>query len=66
MGEMRDSDWSREILLRSDWLSPFVAICTTRAKFIVRIQLILKAWRYVMIATANNIKCKDLAKHRDS
>ena len=26
---MRDSDWSREILLRSDWLSPYVAICTT-------------------------------------
>ena len=29
MGEMRDSDWSREILLRSDWLPPIVAICTT-------------------------------------
>ena len=27
---MRDSDWSREILLRSDWLGPFVAICTTK------------------------------------
>ena len=26
---MRDSDWSRQILLRSDWLGPFVAICTT-------------------------------------
>ena len=23
MGEMRDSDWSREILLRSDWLGPY-------------------------------------------
>ena len=23
MGEMRDSDWSREILLRSDWLLPY-------------------------------------------
>ena len=33
MGEMRDSDWSREILLRSDWLSPFVAICTTNVSF---------------------------------
>ena len=22
MGEMRDSDWSRQILLRSDWLLP--------------------------------------------
>ena len=29
MGEMRDSDWSRHILLRSDWLLPSVAICTT-------------------------------------
>ena len=29
MGEMRDSDWSREILLRSDWLGPSVAIYTT-------------------------------------
>ena len=26
---MRDSDWSRPILLRSDWLLPHVAICTT-------------------------------------
>ena len=30
MGQMRDSDWSREILLRSDWLQPSVALCTTR------------------------------------
>ena len=29
MGEMRDSDWSREILLRSDWLQPKVAPYTT-------------------------------------
>ena len=29
MGQMRDSDWSREILLRSDWLQPSVALCTT-------------------------------------
>ena len=26
---MRDSDWSRRILLRSDWSGPRVAICTT-------------------------------------
>ena len=26
---MRDSDWSRKILLRSDWLLPSVAIMTT-------------------------------------
>ena len=29
MGQMRDSDWSREILLRSDWLGPSVALYTT-------------------------------------
>ena len=29
MGEMRVSDWSRRNLLRSDWLLPRVAICTT-------------------------------------
>ena len=26
---MRDSDWSRQILLRSDWLLPSVALITT-------------------------------------
>ena len=30
MGQMRDSDWSREILLRSDWSGPSVAPITTR------------------------------------
>ena len=30
MGEMRDSDWSRENLLRSDWLLPTVAMITTK------------------------------------
>ena len=29
MGQMRASDWSRKILLRSDWLLPRVAIYTT-------------------------------------
>ena len=29
MGEMRDSDWSRQNLLRSDWLGPSVASMTT-------------------------------------
>ena len=29
MGEMRDSDWSRRNLLRSDWLLPRVALITT-------------------------------------
>ena len=29
MGEMRDSDWSRQNLLRSDWLPPSVALYTT-------------------------------------
>ena len=30
MGEMRDSDWSRQTLLRSDWLGPRVACITTQ------------------------------------
>ena len=29
MGQMRDADWSRETLLRSDWLGPKVAPYTT-------------------------------------
>ena len=29
MGEMRDSDWSRENVLRSDWSVPKGAIMTT-------------------------------------
>ena len=29
---MRDSDWSRKILLRSDWLGPLVATMTTYAQ----------------------------------
>ena len=29
MGCMLDSDWSRNFLLRCDWLGPFVALCTT-------------------------------------
>ena len=33
MGEMHDSDWSRQILLRSDWSGPSVATITTSAAF---------------------------------
>ena len=33
MGEMRDSDWSRQILLRSDWLPTSVALYTTTNAF---------------------------------
>ena len=32
MGEILDSDWSRDILLRSDWLVPRVAPFTTASK----------------------------------
>ena len=31
MGQMRDSDWSRENLLRSDWLALIGATMTTQA-----------------------------------
>ena len=30
---MRDADWSRENLLRSDWLGPSVALYTTQKKY---------------------------------
>ena len=39
MGEMRDSDWSRENLLRSDWLGPLVATMTTEGSTNVSCQL---------------------------
>ena len=29
MGQILNSDWSRQNLLRSDWLGPSVALCTT-------------------------------------
>ena len=32
MGEMRDSDWSKKHMLRSDWLRPIVATITTSSK----------------------------------
>ena len=31
MGQILDSDWSRQNVLRSDWLLPSVALCTTDA-----------------------------------
>ena len=43
MGEMRDSDWSRQILLRSDWLLPIGAIMTTnfwKSKIYLRLSLL--------------------------
>ena len=36
MGEMRDSDWSRENLLRSDWSVPKGAIMTTYGHVITK------------------------------
>ena len=32
---MRDSDWSRQILLRSDWLLPIGAIMTTEVDTLI-------------------------------
>ena len=39
MGEMRDSDWSRPNLLRSDWLPIIGAIMTTNNNFLIVIFL---------------------------
>ena len=38
---MRDSDWSREILLRSDWLVPRVAPITTATSCTVEFWMLL-------------------------
>ena len=35
MGQMRDSDWSRENFLRSDWLLPSVAMITTNKEILI-------------------------------
>ena len=43
MGEMRDSDWSRENLLRSDWLVLQGATITTAVLVVVAAVLALKA-----------------------
>ena len=43
MGEMRDSDWSREILLRSDWLGLIGAIMTTTANSYLHLCPVLQA-----------------------
>ena len=36
MGEMRDSDWSKKHMLRSDWLRPIVATITTILHSVLR------------------------------
>ena len=41
MGEMRDSDWSRPNLLRSDWLPIHVAPMTTSSDFLVSEPMII-------------------------
>ena len=35
MGEILDSDWSRQNLLRCDWLGPTVALITTKGEVAV-------------------------------
>ena len=44
MGEILDSDWSRQNLLRSDWSLPRVAPLTTHdeSDFILRMQISLR------------------------
>ena len=43
MVQILDSDWSRRNLLRSDWLGPSVAMCTT--------QLVSPLFYYYIITT---------------
>ena len=44
MGEMRDSDWSRPNLLRSDWLLPIGAIMTTQTLATARTSKVRTGW----------------------
>ena len=58
---MRDSDWSREILLRSDWSGPSVATMTTLEEFICpslkkKTNFKLQSRRYIRI-----LRCQLLA-----
>ena len=48
MGEMRDSDWSRPNLLRSDWLLPIGAIMTTYAS----LEQSCKNWKHTVFVHA--------------
>ena len=43
---MRDSDWSRQILLRSDWLHPSVALYTTS-------KVCRNTYNYLLLSTGN-------------
>ena len=53
MGEMRDSDWSRAKMLRSDWLGLIGAIITTNAILLLfeRSFLISLNWKTIGIVT---------------
>ena len=44
MGQILDSDWSRQNLLRSDWLVPRVALYTTFAAGTVVVQIEIVAF----------------------
>ena len=45
---MRDSDWSRKFLLRSDWLGPSVALSTTYNSELL-LNLFLLFLRYLLV-----------------
>ena len=51
MGQMRDADWSRENLLRSDWLVPKVATITTVIHGNIWLYMALhgNTWLYMVI-----------------
>ena len=58
MGEMRDSDWSRENLLRSDWSGPSVATITTKVLQIFHrlTRAVWKRWKSVIQVVESLLK----------
>ena len=64
MGKMRDADWSRETLLRCDWLPPSVAPYTTKVSCIMTLELDERRFGLLPVLVAskvNNCAAKFLA-----
>ena len=67
---MRDSDWSRQILLRSDWSGPRVALITTPLTFLeesfeIRTQAIHSAQQSNFIIYKNSMQLQYKILNRD-
>ena len=62
MGEMRDSDWSRPKILRSDWLGLIGAIMTTQVSVTFAITVLREFTKYhlfyfrLYVVTSSSLK----------